>query len=220
MEVTANGRDADQEELESSDWVTKVSKRVPEHQEGQQRERDGATRAASTSSGCGNEGRTVPVGFNGDKHVVSGTPSYKAVGKKLAERSVASHLPRLPNMYYKVIIRPKEGLTFTRCSAPVIGGAVRMAAGIPWQKDRDEDRIVVNDKQGTLIYSTPREDDAKKMLDLKVIKLDGKAYEVKTYMAVPESCGKRVVRGLDIRLSEREWKLAFSDEENRPILRV
>ncbi|KAL3242534.1 hypothetical protein MRX96_021042 [Rhipicephalus microplus] len=130
MEVTANGRDADQEELESSDWVTKVSKRVPEHQEGQQRERDGATRAASTSSGCGNEGRTVPVGFNGDKPVVSGTPSYKAVGKKLAERSVASHLPRLPNMDHKVIIRPKEGLTFTRCSAPVIGGAMAWSAKV------------------------------------------------------------------------------------------
>ncbi|KAL3186685.1 hypothetical protein MRX96_026843 [Rhipicephalus microplus] len=68
MEVTVNGRDADQEELESSDWVTKMSKRVAELQESQQRERDGATRAASTSSGCGKEGRTIPAGFNGDKH--------------------------------------------------------------------------------------------------------------------------------------------------------
>ncbi|KAH7957917.1 hypothetical protein HPB51_028097 [Rhipicephalus microplus] len=58
------------------------------------------------------------------------------------------------------------------------------------------------------------------MLDLKVIKLDGKEYEVKTYMAAPESCGKGVVRGLDIRLSERELELAFSHEENRPILCV
>ncbi|KAL3209708.1 hypothetical protein MRX96_037848 [Rhipicephalus microplus] len=68
MEVTVNGRDADQEELESSDWVTKLSKRVAELQESQQRERNGATRAPSTSSGCGKEGRTMPAGFNGDKH--------------------------------------------------------------------------------------------------------------------------------------------------------
>ncbi|KAL3223699.1 hypothetical protein MRX96_027226 [Rhipicephalus microplus] len=68
MEVTVNGRDADPEELESSDWVTKVSKPVAELQKSQQRERDGATRAASTSSGYEKEGRTVPAGFNGDKH--------------------------------------------------------------------------------------------------------------------------------------------------------
>ncbi|KAH7932400.1 hypothetical protein HPB51_029309 [Rhipicephalus microplus] len=67
-----------------------------------------------------------------------------------------------------------------------------MAAGILWQKGWEEDRIVVNDKKGTLIYSRPRENDAKKMLDLKDIKLDGKEYEVKTYMAAPQSCGKGV----------------------------
>ncbi|KAH8036496.1 hypothetical protein HPB51_000722 [Rhipicephalus microplus] len=144
MEVTVNGRDANQEELKSLDWVTKVSKHVAELQESQQRERDGATRAASTSSGCGKEGRTMPAGFNDDKHGASGRPSYKAAGKKLAKRSVASHLPRLPNADHKVIMRPKERLTLTRQSAPVIGGAVRMAAGISWQKGREEDRIVVN----------------------------------------------------------------------------
>lgn len=220
MEVSVNGTDADPAELESSDWVTKVSKRVAELQERQQRERNGATRVAATSSGCGKEGMTVPAGYKSDKHGVRGAPSHTKAGKKLAERSVASHLPRLPNADHKVIIRPKEGLTLTKLSAPVIGGAVRMAAGIPWQKGREEDRIVVNDKQGTLIYSSPNGDDAKKMLGLKVIKLDGKEYEVTTYMAAPDSCGKGVVRGLDLRLSERELELAFSHVENRPILGV
>ncbi|KAL1468542.1 hypothetical protein MTO96_041424 [Rhipicephalus appendiculatus] len=220
MEVSVNGTDANPAELESSDWETKVSKRVAELQERQQRERNGPTRVAATSGGCGKEGRTVTASYKGDKHGVSGGPSYRAAGRKLAERSVASHLPRLPNADHKNIIRPKEGLTLTKLSAPMIGGAVRMAAGIPWQKGREEDRIVVNDKQGTLIYSTPNGDNAKKMLGLKVIKLDGKEYEVTTYMAAPESCGKGVVRGLDLRLSERELELAFSHEENRPILGV
>ncbi|KAH8033145.1 hypothetical protein HPB51_008011 [Rhipicephalus microplus] len=192
MEATVNGRDANQEKLEISNWVTKVSKHVAELQESQQRERDGATRAVSTSSGCAKEGRTVPAGFNGDKHGVSGRPSYKAAGKKLTELSVALHLPRLPNADHKVIIRPKKGLTLTKHSAPVVGGAVKMAAGILWEKYREEDRIVVNDKQGRLIYSMPREDDAKKLLDLKDIKLDGNEYEVKTYITAPESCGKGV----------------------------
>ncbi|KAL3247156.1 hypothetical protein MRX96_057209 [Rhipicephalus microplus] len=108
MEVTVNGRDADKEEFESSDWVTKVSKRVAELQESQQRERDGTTRAAFTSSGCGKEGRTMPAGFNGYKQGVSRRPSYKAAEKKLAERSVAWHLPRDPNADHKDIIRPKR----------------------------------------------------------------------------------------------------------------
>nr|XP_037284970.1 protein FAM184A-like [Rhipicephalus microplus] len=47
-----------------------------------------------------------------------------------------------------------------------------------------------------MIYTTPREDDAKKIFDLKVIKLDGKGYEVKTCMAAPESCDKRVSCGV------------------------
>ncbi|KAH8033348.1 hypothetical protein HPB51_010912 [Rhipicephalus microplus] len=127
-----------------------------ELQESQQRERDGATRAASTSGGCGKEGRTVPASFNGDKHSVSGKSSYKTARKKLAERSVASHLPRLRNADHKVIIRPKEGLTLTRRSAPVIGGAVRMAEGIPWQKGREEDRIVLKDK-GCGVASPPKD---------------------------------------------------------------
>ncbi|KAL3174398.1 hypothetical protein MRX96_040981 [Rhipicephalus microplus] len=113
MEVTVNGRDADRKELESWDWVTKMSKRVAQLQESQQQERDGVARAVSTSTGCGKEGRTMPAGFNGDKHGVSGRPSYKVAGKKLVERSVASHLLRLPNADHKVIIRPKEGLTLT-----------------------------------------------------------------------------------------------------------
>ncbi|KAL3217615.1 hypothetical protein MRX96_032248 [Rhipicephalus microplus] len=82
MEVTVNGTDADPAELESSDWVTKVSKCGAELQESQQRERDGATRMASTSGGCEKESRTVPALYNGDKNCVSRRLSYKAVGKK------------------------------------------------------------------------------------------------------------------------------------------
>ncbi|KAH8042697.1 hypothetical protein HPB51_025529 [Rhipicephalus microplus] len=146
--------------------------------------------------------------------------SASTAGRRRPDGAIAFSLLTLLELCHKAIIRPKEGLTLTRRSAPVIGGAVRMAAGIPSQKGQEEDRIVVNDKQGALIYSTPREDDAKKMLHLKVIKLYDKEYEVKTYMAAPESCGKGVVRGLDIRLTERELELAFSHEENRPILGV
>ncbi|KAL1468001.1 hypothetical protein MTO96_025833 [Rhipicephalus appendiculatus] len=141
--------------------------------------------------------------------VYAGGPSYKAAGKKLAERSVASHLPRLPNADHKIDIRPKEGLTLTKLSEPVIGGSSQsgcrhtMADRSGGGQDRRERQARNTDIQ---------HDDAKKMLGLKVIKLDGKKYEVTTYMAAPESCGKGVARGLDLRLSERELELAFSHE--------
>ncbi|KAH7959122.1 hypothetical protein HPB49_008441 [Dermacentor silvarum] len=110
--------------------------------------------------------------------MASAGDSYKPAGRKLAEWSMASHLPRLPNVDHKIIIRPKEGLTLTKLSVPVVGGAIRMAAAILWRKDQEEDRIILNDKQGTLICSTPNRDDANKMLGLKSVKLDGKEYGV------------------------------------------
>ncbi|KAH8020817.1 hypothetical protein HPB51_005051 [Rhipicephalus microplus] len=115
MEVTVNGRHGDQKELQSSDWVTKTSKRVAELQESQQRERDGATTVASTSSGCEKEGRTMPVGFDSDKHGVSGRPSYKAAEKKLAHRSVASNLPRGSQGYYQAQRRTDAHQTLGTC---------------------------------------------------------------------------------------------------------
>ncbi|KAH7933475.1 hypothetical protein HPB49_012970 [Dermacentor silvarum] len=150
----------------------------------------------------------APADYNGNKYGVSGRLSYKAAGRQLAERSVASHLPRLPNADHKIIIRP------------VVGGAIRMAAAIPWRKGQEEDRIVVNDKPGVLIYSSANGNDAKKILGPRSIKLDGKEYEVSTYMAAPESCGKGVLHGLDLRLTEKESELAFPNRQNPPILGV
>lgn len=221
MEVSVNGTDVDPAELESSDWVTKVSKRVAELQQQQKRARqDGAAKTTTLSGGDGEAGKMASSGYNGKEYGVSGGRSLKAEGRKLAERSVASHLPRLPSADHKIIIRPREGLTLTKLSVPVVGGVIRMAAAIPWRKGQEDDRLVVNDRQGTLIYSTPNADDAKKMLALKSIKLDGKEYEVSTYMAAPESCGKGVVHGVDLRLSEKELELAFSHRQNPPILGV
>ncbi|KAL3188770.1 hypothetical protein MRX96_022269 [Rhipicephalus microplus] len=116
MEMTVNGTDVHPAESECLDWVTKVSKRLVDLHYSQQQEFDGTTRAASTSVGCEKESRTAPAGCSGDKHGVSGRPSYKVAGKKHVERPVAPHLPRLPNADHKVIIRSKS----------VIGGAVRM----------------------------------------------------------------------------------------------
>ncbi|KAL1473054.1 hypothetical protein MTO96_022571 [Rhipicephalus appendiculatus] len=82
MEVSVNGTDANPAEWESPDWVTNVSKRVAALQEHQQRERNGDTRVAATSGGCGKEGRTVPAGCKGHKHGVRGGTLVQSGGKK------------------------------------------------------------------------------------------------------------------------------------------
>lgn len=144
----------------------------------------------------------------------------KLTGKQLAEKSIASNLPRLPHADYKVIIRPKEGLALTKLSLPVIGGLLRLSAAIEWKKGQEEDRVVMNDKQGTITYSTPKEEDAVKMLALRRLQVEGKEFEVLTYMAAPDNCGRGVVHGLDPRLAEEELETAFSHPANPPIIGV
>ncbi|KAH9379485.1 hypothetical protein HPB48_018961 [Haemaphysalis longicornis] len=122
MEVSVNGTDVDPAELESSDWVTKVSKRVAELQQQQKRaHQDGAAKTTTLSGGDGEAGNMASAGYNDNKYGVSGGRSLKAEGRKLAERSVASHLPRLPSADHKIIIRPREGLTLTKLRCPWLG---------------------------------------------------------------------------------------------------
>lgn len=217
MEVIVNGTDIDPAELKKSNWVTKVTKKVKElQQQGQRESKAGGSDAAETAA-VGTE-RSVKVPFT----EAAGKQGHKGklTGKQLAEKSIASNLPRLPHADYKVIVRPKEGLALTKLSIPVIGGLLRLSAAIEWTKGQEEDRVVMNDKQGTITYSTPKEEDAVKMLALRRLKIEGKEFEVTTYMAAPDNCSRGVVHGLDPRLSEEELETGFSHRANPPIIGV
>ncbi|KAH7938192.1 hypothetical protein HPB49_021493 [Dermacentor silvarum] len=145
-----------------------------------------------------------------------GVRSYKAVGRKIAERSVASRLPKLPDDGWKVIIRPKGGLAVIKnTSQPILGVAVRRAASLEWKKTKS-DLLFVNDKQGTILFHTWNFECAGEVMSIKTIKIEDKDHEVTAYMVAPENCGKGVVHGMDIRMTEETIMDGFDGHEQNP----
>lgn len=214
MEVAVEGTDIDPTELKELNWITKVTKKVKELQDQGRREKQSADAPCNTLSTA-----AAGTATNVNRSTIG---EYKArlAGKQLAEKSIASHLPRLPQTDHKVILRPKGGLALTKLSVPYVGGMLRLAADVQWEKGKEEDQVVLNDKQGTITYSTPRQEDALKVLSLRKLPIGDKAYEVTSYMAAPENCGRGVVHGIDLRFSEEELEVGFSHRTNPPIIGV
>lgn len=211
MEVAVEGTDIDPSELKESSWITKVTKKVTELQDQGRREKQ------TTNDMC------TAAAFELEKKV-KGSPAgeHKALqaGKQLAGRPIVSRLPRLPHTDHKVILRPKEGLELTKLSLVYVGGTIRLAANVHWERGKEEDQVVLNKIQGTITYSTPKKEDALKVLALKKLQFGSKVYEVTTYMAAPEDCGRGVVHGIDRRITEEELEVGLSHPTNPPVLGV
>ncbi|KAH7941113.1 hypothetical protein HPB49_010090 [Dermacentor silvarum] len=111
------------------------------------------------------------------KKTPAANAAYKKLGQKIAERSIASHLPRLPANDYKIILRPKNELALANVTTTGLSDAVRIAAQIPRVKGQEKDVMFVNDKQGTLIFSTPDVDTVWKVTKIKYIKIEDKDYD-------------------------------------------
>ncbi|KAH8009671.1 hypothetical protein HPB51_018968 [Rhipicephalus microplus] len=148
MEVTMEGTEITPEEFRTADWITKVGKHVKELRDAARGDRQGRQDGNARA-----ESGTEPG--EDRKKTAAANAAYKKLGHKIAERSIASYLPRLPANDYKIIIRPKCGLALTKIPNTRLSEAVRMAAQIPWIKGQEKEVFIVNDKQGTLIFSTP-----------------------------------------------------------------
>ncbi|KAH9379033.1 hypothetical protein HPB48_014501 [Haemaphysalis longicornis] len=96
----------------------------------------------------------------------------------------------------------------------------RLAANVHWERGKEEGQVVVNKIQGTITYSTPKKEDALKVLALKKVQFGSKMYEVATYMAAPEDCGRGVVHGIDRRITKEELEVGLSHPTNPPVLGV
>ncbi|KAH7941081.1 hypothetical protein HPB49_009883 [Dermacentor silvarum] len=198
MEITVGGTDIEPNEMEEKDGSSN-SKGVGDAK-------------TETHSGGGEEAGCKVAGAENSGRV----RSYKAVGRKIAERSVASRLPKLPDDGWKVIIRPKGGLAVIKnTSQPILGEAVRRAASLEWKKTKS-DLLFVNDKQGTILFHTLNFECAEKVMSIKTIKIEDKDHEVTAYMVAPENCGKGVVHGMDIRMTEDTIMEGFAGHEQNP----
>ncbi|KAL3208595.1 hypothetical protein MRX96_038999, partial [Rhipicephalus microplus] len=107
IEVTVDGTEITPEEFRTVDWITKVGKHVKELRDSArgdiQGRQDGNARAESGAEPGEDRKKTAAA-----------NAAYKKLGHKIAERSIASYLPRLPANDYKIIIRPKCGLALTK----------------------------------------------------------------------------------------------------------
>ncbi|KAH7941158.1 hypothetical protein HPB49_010490 [Dermacentor silvarum] len=211
MEITVEGTDIEPNEMEEKGWVVKLKKCVEKRRGLKVPEGVGNAKTASHSGGGEEAGCKVAGAENS-----GGVRSYKAVGRKIAERSVASRLPKLPDDGWKVIIRPKGGLAVIKnTSQPILGEAVRRAASLEWKKTKS-DLLFVNDKQGTILFHTLNFECAEKVMSIKTIKIEDKDNEVTAYMVAPENCGKGVVHGMDIRMTEETIMEGFAGHEQNP----
>ncbi|KAH7938730.1 hypothetical protein HPB52_000149 [Rhipicephalus sanguineus] len=211
MDVTVEGTDIEPNEMDGEGWVVKLKKCVEKRRSLKVPEGAGDAKTASHNGG-GEE-----AGCKGDgTENRGGVRLYKAVGRKIAERSVASRLPKLPEDGGKVIIRPKAGLAVIKnTSQPILGEAVRRAASLEWKKTKS-DLLFVNDKQGTILFHTLNFECAEKVISIKTIRIEDKDHEVTAYMVAPEDCGKGVVHGMDIRMTEETIMEGFAGHEQNP----
>ncbi|KAH7932514.1 hypothetical protein HPB51_029252 [Rhipicephalus microplus] len=211
MEVTVEGTEITPEEFRTADWITKVGKHVKELRDSARGDRQGCQDGNAREESGAEPGEDR-------KKTAAANAAYKNLWHKIAERSIASYLPRLPANDYKIIIRLKCGLALTKLQNTRLIEVVRMAAQIPWIKGQENEVLIVNDKQGTLIFSTPDIDTVWKVTRNKSIKIEGKNYDVTAYLAPHEDSGQGVVRGIDPRLSVEELTEAFGNSRNPPIL--
>ncbi|KAH7945163.1 hypothetical protein HPB49_007265 [Dermacentor silvarum] len=176
MEITVEGTDIEPNEMEEKGWVVKLKKCVEKRRGLKVPEGVGNAKTASHSGGGEEAGCKVAGAENS-----GGVRSYKAVGRKIAERSVASRPPKLPDDGWKVIIRPKGGLAVIKnTSQPILGEAVHRAASLEWKKTKS-DLLFVNDKQGTILFHTLNFECAEKVMSIKTIKIEDKDHEVTAY---------------------------------------
>ncbi|KAH9384038.1 hypothetical protein HPB48_026021 [Haemaphysalis longicornis] len=82
------------------------------------------------------------------------------------------------------------------------------------EKGKENDQVVLNNKQGTITYRSPRQEKAPKVLSMRKLPTRGKAYAVTSNMAALENSGRGVAHGIDLRFSEEKLEVGFCHRTN------
>ncbi|KAH7973265.1 hypothetical protein HPB52_023330 [Rhipicephalus sanguineus] len=105
----------------------------------------------------------------------------------------ASRLPRLPAEDYKVIVRPRGGLSLSEHRQARIYCCLRNAAGVG--REAAEDSICINYKQNIVVVSTPSEERARRYGAITKIRVGEREHEASAYSAAPENTSMGLIRG-------------------------
>ncbi|KAH6941427.1 hypothetical protein HPB50_017933 [Hyalomma asiaticum] len=132
------------------------------------------------------------------------------VGAKSRRRAVAlkrviaaSRMPELPSTHQKVIVRARDGLDLRRTSCYGISTAIFTAAGIT-AIQASSDLVCPNIVQNIVVVCTEKEDNARNILALKNIRVNGKEHEVAVYAAAGGNYVKGVIRNVERDIGDAE----------------
>ncbi|KAH7941486.1 hypothetical protein HPB49_014337 [Dermacentor silvarum] len=103
--------------------------------------------------------------------------------------------PPLPKQHLKVILRPREGLVFSKWPTPVIARAVLTAGGYPRTTPTQNLIVRIESKQNIAVVSTSSEDMEARIRDINTVHLGAKEYAVATYIAPPADSARGIPQG-------------------------
>ncbi|KAH6933849.1 hypothetical protein HPB50_018604 [Hyalomma asiaticum] len=148
------GEDDEIQAMEETEWHVIQSKSAKKKQEMER----GIRNAPPSSHDC------VQVG-----------PGWRRRAVALKKTVIAaSRMPELPSTHQKIIVRPRDGLDLRRTSCYGISAAIFTAAGITAMQ-ASSDLVCPNIVQNIFVMCTEKEDNARKILALKNIRVNGRA---------------------------------------------
>ncbi|KAH6942856.1 hypothetical protein HPB50_011271 [Hyalomma asiaticum] len=173
---TVLGEDDEIQAMEGTEWHVVQSKSAKKKQAMER----GIRNAPPSSYDC------VQVGARSRRRAV-------ALKKRVI---AASRMPELPSTHQKIIVRPRDGLDLRRTSCYGISTAIFTAAGIT-AIQASSDLVCPNIVQNIVVVCTEKEDNARKILALKNIRVNGKGHEVAVYAAAGGNYVKGVIRNVE-----------------------
>lgn len=144
----------------------------------------------------------------------------KAMGRKMALKSIERRQMRMPTEATKIVLRPRGGLTkLIQYGTAHLGDVIKAAAGID-PKEEGDDIFSPNLKQQSILVGTTCEKRKLKYACIKQIMLDGECVETSAYVATPEDCGKGVIYDIPLFYTIEDIKTRLDRRDNPKILGV
>ncbi|KAH7944558.1 hypothetical protein HPB52_021375 [Rhipicephalus sanguineus] len=125
----------------------------------------------------------------------------------------ASRMPELPSTHRKFIVGPRDGLDLRKTSCYGISTAIFTAAGIT-AIQASSDLVCPNVVQNIVVVCTEKEDNARKILALKNIRVNGKEHEVAVYAAAEGNYVKGVIRNVERDIGDAELERLIVHQGN------
>lgn len=125
--------------------------------------------------------------------------------------------PRLPEEDYKVVLRPRGGLDMAQLHVAYIKDGVLRAATVT-KEEAEEDILRLNQRQNTMVVSTPKKENALRYSQIQAIQLGSQTYSTAAYITAPEDTSKGVIHGIPDYDTPQDIEKSLVNRKNPTIL--